>query len=86
MWDHWLLDTLASWQKQNEAPYTIELEDERVDALTRQEQEERMEQEQRAPAPASEDADGMPSRKRARPDGAAAALGVNGAIAEPIVA
>ena len=29
VWDHWLLDTLASWQKQSEASYAISLDEER---------------------------------------------------------
>jgi hypothetical protein len=31
VWDHWLLDTLASWQRPAERDYAIALEDERVD-------------------------------------------------------
>ena len=29
VWDHWLLDTLASWQKQAESSYAISMEDDR---------------------------------------------------------
>ena len=29
VWDHWLLDTLASWQKQSEANYAISADDDR---------------------------------------------------------
>ena len=29
VWDHWLLDTLASWHRQSEASYAIRLDDER---------------------------------------------------------
>ena len=29
VWDHWLLDTLSSWQKQAETGYAIEIDDER---------------------------------------------------------
>ena len=29
VWDHWLLDTLASWQKQSESSYAISLDEER---------------------------------------------------------
>ena len=35
MWDHWLLDTLASWQKQAEASYFIEMDDERAHIMPR---------------------------------------------------
>ena len=40
VWDSWLLDTLALWQKQHEESYMIDENDDRVDALTRQQQEE----------------------------------------------
>jgi len=32
VWDHWLLDTLATWQKQNEESYAVRLDDERGDS------------------------------------------------------
>ena len=87
MWDHWLLDTLSSWQKQAEASYTIELDDEREPSPpTRTEQESRTRQAMEelyaaSAAPAAEEQmtqreeeGGLPPRKRPRPE-----LGVNGA-------
>ena len=41
VWDHWLLDTLSSWQRQAEGSYSIEMDDERAPSpLSRQQQEE----------------------------------------------
>lgn len=55
VWDHWLLDTISSWQKQEEASYAIRLDEERAPSpLTRQQQEE-------APAAAA-DANAEPAR------------------------
>jgi len=95
VWDHWLLDTLTSWQRQSEASYAIDANEDEADG---------------APAaapllggvfgparmggesaddivdPASDGAMGdMPPRKRARPD-VPAALGVNGAAPQALLA
>ena len=97
VWDHWLLDTLTSWQRQSEASYAIqELDEDDADG---------------APAaapllggvfgparmggesaddivdPTTDDAmtGDLPPRKRARPD-APAALGVNGAGPQALLA
>ena len=90
VWDHWLLDTLSSWQKQAEGPYQIEMDDERQPSPpSRQQQEqaiddrraaveaERAALQSSAPAdapPIAADDEALPPRKRPRPE-----LGVNGA-------
>jgi len=87
VWDHWLLDTLSSWQRQAEGSYAIEMEDERAPSPpSRVQQETRLEQEAKHQAKeeitsrsepetrAEDGGDGdLPPRKRPRPE-----LGVNG--------
>jgi len=77
VWDHWLLDTLSSWQRQAEAPYAIEMHDDREPSppSTRLEKEAALSE-----APSSEPVavvggadDGLPPRKRPRSE-----LGLNG--------
>jgi hypothetical protein len=90
VWDHWLLDTISSWQRQNEDSYRIVMGDERAPSPpTRQAADEATTPASSAEAPppslaADADADGLPPRKRPRSE---AALGVNGAsIPQPTVA
>lgn len=82
MWDHWLLDTLSSWQRQAEGSYSIEMDDERAPSpLSRQQQEEgrlaaeagvpsaepaMLDGEKPEPDDGDEGGDGMPPRKRPR--------------------
>ena len=82
VWDHWLLDTLSSWQRQAEGSYSIEMDDERAPSpLSRQQQEEgrlaaeagvpsaepaMLDGEKPEPDDGDEGGDGMPPRKRPR--------------------
>jgi len=90
VWDHWLLDTLSSWQKQAETSYAIEIDDEREPSPPGRLQEAA--QQAQTPSPAAcvasvdvrapdENVDQttaaeeeLPPRKRARAD----IVGING--------
>ena len=85
VWDHWLLDTLSSWQKQAESNYAITLEDEREPSPPGRLQEEALRlasdsgpgtgDSLAVAAPTADEVADLPPRKRARSEDDGAGIG-----------